>query len=276
MFNTIRGAVPVAVAAFLLLGVPGQSQAQLVLYDNFNGKRIDPSKWQGGEFVIPGAPHAETARRIEDGKLELSLTSYGTTLSDSGTAGITNTRLQVTSPAAVTTLQAAVTVMSATVNGCAANMMTATRARANLFGSFFNDGTSPGPGNLTGDIRATLHKVRDSILGDRIEAFLNRCTNAACSSTAQLGFHVFTTVWEKEEADTLRVQWDSPNNQFLYTVNPGLQGEETVALGYAVPDALLPVFAFKQLSVANSVASCTTGRPSATIKARFDNVRVNR
>jgi len=264
-----------AVAALLLLGVPGQSQAQLVLYENFNVKRIDPSKWQGGEFEVSGAPNTETARRIEDGKLELSLTSYGSTGSDSGTAGITSTRLGVTNPAAVTTLQAAVTVMSATVNGCAANMMTATRARANLFGSFFNDGTSPGAGNLTGDIRAVLHKVRDSILGDRIEAFLNRCTDLACSSSTQLGFQVFTTVWEKEEADTLRVQWDPDNKRFLYSVNPGTGGEETIALGYAVSDALPPVSAFKQLSVGSSVANCTTGRPSATIKARFDNVRVN-
>jgi hypothetical protein len=113
------------------------------------------------------------------------------------------------------------------------------------------------------------------MLGDRIEAFVNRCTNAACSSSAQLGFHVFATVWEKGEADTLRMQWDPTSSQFVYTVNPGTPGEKTVALGYAVADAFPPVVAFKQLSLGISVASCTTGRPSATIKARFDNVRVN-
>lgn len=71
------------------------------------------------------------------------------------------------------------------------------------------------------------------------------------------------------------MQWDPANNQFLYAVNPGTRRGETVALGYNFATIFPPVVGFKQLSVTNSVASCTAGRKSASMKASFDNVMVN-
>ncbi len=277
MFRTIQATTAVAVAALLLVGVPGLGQAQLVVYDDFHGRQIDPSKWQGSEGgASAAAPNTETTRRIVGNRLELSLTSWGRTDSDFGNAGVVSTRLAVTNPVSVTTLEAAVLVKSTTVNGCAANT-TPTRARAQVVGGFFNDGTSPGAGNRIGDIVAGTQKVRDSITGDGIEAFVNRCTNATCSSFVTLAFHVFTTGWLKGVADTLRVEWDPANNQFLFAVNPGTPREEAIALAYGVappPDAA-PVVNFKQLSVANSVASCTAGQQSASMEAQFDDVMVN-
>jgi hypothetical protein len=61
----------------------------------------------------------------------------------------------------------------------------------------------------------------------------------------------------------------------LFAVNPGTAGEETVALGYTVSDANLPVSDFKQLRVFNNVANCTEARKSASMVALFDDVMLN-
>lgn len=275
MFRTIPATAVVAVAALLLVGVPRLGQAQLVVYDDFKGKQIDPSKWQGSEGgTAPGASHTDTARRIHGNQLELSLTSWGKTDSDVGNAGTVSQRLGVTDPASVTTLQAEVVVKRATVNGCAANS-TATRARAQLVGGFFSDGTSPSAGNRIGDILAGIQKVRDSIAGDVIEAFVQRCINSTCGTLTTLNFYTFATSWVMEHADTLRLAWDPGTDQFHFAVNPGTPLEESVSLPYTVSDTNPPVVNFKILAIGNSEASCTEGRTSASMEARFDNVMVN-
>jgi hypothetical protein len=275
MFSMIRAAVVVAVTALVLVGVPGLGQAQLVLYDDFKGRLIDPDRWSGNERntgLI--APNTETSRSISGGKLEILLTNYGRTNSDAGAGGTASSALQHTNPAVVTTLEAAVTVKKVEVQGCAANS-TATRARAGLVWALFNDGTSPALGDRTGDVFAGIQSVRDSISGDRIEAFINRCTNATCTTFVTLNFHAFAASWTTGIADTLRMQWDPGNDQVVFTLNPGAPGEESTVLGYGLSDAAPPVVAFAQLQAANSVASCTAGRRRASMTAIFDNVGVN-
>jgi hypothetical protein len=204
----------------------------------------------------------------------MDLTSYGRTDSNSGRSG-TAESLRVTNPVPITTWQADVTVKSVEVVGCAANP-TSTYSKAQLFGGFFNDGTSPGPGDRTGDIFAIIAASMDTITGDRIEAFFNRCTNANCTTVIAGGSHVFSTKWTKGVANTLSIQWDQPNHRFIFTVNPG-PNQEQVALPYTFPDTNPPVLNFKDLDVANGPASCMgpSLRTSATMKALFDNVMVN-
>jgi hypothetical protein len=169
-----------------------------------------------------------------------------------------------------------VTVKSAKVVGCAANAAS-TRARASVVGFFFNDGTSPGPGNRTGDIGASIESRRDSITGDQIVALIFRCGSSDCTTlTTSLGIHAFTAVWTKGVADTMRIQWDAANDQFIFDLNPGGLNPETANLSYTSSDAAPAVGDRKALRSANSVASCQSGpRGSATIKALFDNVMVN-
>jgi hypothetical protein len=264
------------VTPLLLLGLAGVSQAQLVLYDDFNVKPINPAKWSGSEGTAgAAAPSTETARKIAKQQLSISLTLWGRTDSNTGNAGNQSTRLAVTNPAPVTTIQADVTVKSATVVGCAANT-TSTRARAQVIGGFFNDGTSPGAGDRTGDILAGTQHIRDTILGDQIAAFITRCTNANCSTfTSPFGI-TFTASWVQGVANTMRVQWDKPNKQFIYTLNPGGSQEQHI-LTYTFSDTNAPVVDFKQLAVNNSAASCTGPAPRtyATMKALFDNVMLN-
>jgi len=261
----------------LLLGLAGVSQAQLVLYDDFSVKPINPAKWFGSERQFgPGAPDTETTRKIANGQIEIDLTTYGRADSDTGFAGFSDSSLQVTNPAPIRTLQVDVTIKNVKVVGCAANP-TPTRSRALVVGGFFNDGTSPAPGDRTGDIVAGMDSRRDSIFGDVILAFIARCTNALCTTSTSLTFAVFTATWTKGVPDTFRMQWlPSPINQFVFTLNPAEPNPETKTLSYTVSDTTPPVLDFKLLQDSNAVANCLSGpRTSATVKALFDNVMVN-
>lgn len=272
---------PILVAVHLivplvLLGFVGASQAQLVLYDDFNKKPINPAKWLGGDGNAgPLAPNTEAVRKLTGKKLYIALTSWGRTDSNTGTAGNQANRLAVINPIPITTMQAEVTVKSATVVGCTANT-TSTRARAQINGSFFNDGTSSGPGDRTGDIIASMQSHRDSIAGDQVVGSFSRCTNAACTNITTPSIVTFIASWVQGAATTQRVQWDQPNHQFIYTLNPG-GSQEQHSLAYAFADANAPVGNFKQLSVNNTAASCMGPAPraSALMTALFDNVMVN-
>jgi hypothetical protein len=257
----------------LLVASPGE--AQLVLYDDFSVNKINPAKWFGGETNRgPMAPNTEILRKVALGQAQLLLTSFGRTDTDTGTAGFAENRLNIPNPAAVVEMQATVTAKAATAQGCAANS-TATRARARIIGGFFNDGTSPGPGNRTGDIIAGIQKVRDSILGIRIEAFISRCTAADCVTSTTLASHAFTATWTSGVPDVLRMEWDQAASQFHFALNPETGAQETVSLSYAVSDANPPVVDFRNISILHTVASCTAGQRKASLTGLFDNVMVN-
>jgi hypothetical protein len=274
---------PLAIAfilmtSLLLVGSAGVSQAQLVLYDDFKGKSIDPAKWAGSEGTFGlSAPNTETGRKISGGHLEISTTTWGRTDSNIGALAAKGSRLNVTDPAPITTFQADVTVKSVKVVGCAANA-TRSFSLAQVEGGYFNDGTSSGPGDRTADIIAVIQKTRDNIAGDRIEAVIFRCTNTTCTGEDILKFGFFQTRWVKGVADTLRLEWDQVNHQFVYTVNPDGSNPETIALGYPpVSDSDPAVVVFRQLSVGNKPANCMppAQRTMTLMDALFDNVMVN-
>lgn len=265
----------VLVIGVFLLGLPCVSQSQLVLYDDFNGPEINPQKWHGSEGDTgPSAPNAEAVRQITRGKLRLFFTRYGETASDSGTIGQGILRLRINNPTPVTALQVQVIVKQALTEDCPANP-TASFAYAGIVGAFFNDGSSQGPGDRTGDIRGEFFKRRESAGGDRIRANVSRCANPGCSSNPSLVSHDFTTAWAIGGADTLRLQWDPDNNRFLFAVNPGTTREETAVLTYSVPDVDPPDFNHKELRLRNSAANCTAGQKKSSIDARFDKVMLN-
>jgi hypothetical protein len=263
------------VIAALVLGYPAVSNAQLVLYDDFRSGVIDPTKWLGTDATGgPGNPTTEVARRIEHAKLELRLNQYGLNNSDSGTSG-GQVRLAVHNPAPITTMQAAVTVLSGAALACPTNASATVRSRAQIVGSFFNDGSSTGTGDRTGDIIATIQKVADATLGDIIQAVISRCPDASCSSTTTLSVQTFTTTWAPYHAHTLTLTWDAANNQFVYSAKPVLGRVETISLAYSQTDSAPPGLNFKQLSVNNSAANCNGSRQHAFMDALFDSVKVN-
>jgi hypothetical protein len=262
---------------FVLVGTPAHAFGPLVLYDNFNTGLIDPNKWEGSEMDFGTlAPNTEASRTIVSRRLRLLLTSYGGTGSNSGTPGVAGVRLRLTNPSGITTMQAKVTITQVEAEGCAANP-SSTRVRANVVGRFFNDGSSTGPGDETGDILASLQKVRSTNAGDVIEASVTRCTTPTCGPFQSVFFQVFTTTWALGVADTLGLQWDQANAQLVFVVNAKTPTEESIIFSYSglLTDTTLPGQDLKQVSVGNAVANCMVGRKKGAITATFDNVQVN-
>jgi hypothetical protein len=263
--------------AGLGLAVPriGSGQ-QLTLYDDFGGRQLNVVRWQGSESqASTTAPNTDASRRIVQGKLQLMLTSFGATDSDSGTSGGAAERLRLTSPDTVTTLQASVTVRQAVAQGCSENS-SPSYTRAMLFGSFFNDGASSGAGDRTGDVSAGIQKLHDSVGRSAITAFVSRCGDPTCSSGTTVGSHLFATPLSFGRADTLGLRWDQAGHQFVFTVNPHTSHQESATISYSGTDVAPPAGGnIKELLLSSVAAQCSAGARRVGIDSRFDNVRVN-
>jgi len=260
---------------FLLIGFRGIPAAQLRLYDDFSANSIDPDKWHGveGSGGQSLSPNTEITRRITANQLELHLTSYGATTSNSGTGLAGNNRLRLNDPNAVTTIQVDMVVMESLRQDCPANG-TPTRTRTMVNGAFFNDGASTGPADRTGDVVARIDKQADRA-GHIIAAVILRCEDPECDTTSTLNFRIFARHWTIGASDTLKLEWQPNAHQFLAAVNPGSTREEIAILPYAVSDLNPAAFAFKELRIQNQVANCTSERMKGSIRARFNNVMVN-
>ena len=86
-----------------------------------------------------------------------------------------------------------------------------------------------------------------------------------------LGYQVLGMVALKS-TNTLFVQWDQPNHQFIFQLNNGAQVFES----YSVSDTSPPFDAFKNIDLSRVVSDCTAApRPYTLLDADFDNVYVN-
>ena len=256
----------------IVLGA-GAAYAQWVIYDTFSGSSINPEKWSGFEIGGgPASPNTEINRTILSGRLHEGLVGYGSSTSDTG-APSHGTGIGVTNPGPVIGLEARVTVVYAAVGGCVANP-TAARARAQVIGAFFNDGSSAGLGDRTGDILAGIQKQQDSVTGARIAAFISRCANAACTNVPGVSSQLFVTTWNVFQPDVLRVEWVPEDNKFVFTVNPDALGEEIIELLYVFSDSGLPALDFKNLSLNHTTPNCLGDRQKASMYVLYDNARV--
>ena len=120
-------------------------------------------------------------------------------------------------------------------------------------------------GDRTGDVFAGLQKTMSSVGGNHLDAFVLRCTDPACATTASVvtGGAAFTRSWVLGQTDTMNITWNSAANNFAFTVN-GPSGNETVTLSYTVPDTALPKRFFNDFSNSFALASCTAGAVSAS------------
>ena len=255
--------------------IPAVALEPLLLYDHFNAPEIDPGKWIGTEsFAAPLNPNTQASRLVKGKALNVKLTTYGNTNSNSGRQ-TGRFGLLVRNPGAITAMEATVTVLKAEVQDCANNTETS-RARTSLSGTFFNDGSSTGPSDRTGNIGATIQKLLDA-KGNRIFfASIFRCSDPACNSAPDLVSHVFESTWTLRRADTLRLELDRDGTRFLYTVNPDTPDEQTAALSYTQTDTLPPLLEFKGIRAVNSAANCTDDRKKVSIDAKFDDVKLKR
>ena len=287
----VRHTITVLVAASALAALPGPGHAQFLLYDNFASGVIDPELWSGvsveGNF---DAPTAEFVRVVDTGALRLALTSWGNDLSNSGSTtsrqGLQFRHLGTTGGSqSIIGIKIKLTVLDAVVEDCAANPATGSsiRARAQVIGWFFNDGSSTGASDDTGNIIAGLQLSKEADGTNLIQPFLQKCTNASCGTVDFLpavAQPAFAMTWSPNTPLILKLRWDRVNGKFKFLVrDQGTQAAENVVIDYLgiVNDAGAPVNGdFKNLRVQNSVKNCSGARKQVFMDALFDNVNVQR
>jgi hypothetical protein len=241
------------------------------IFDGFTGATINPNLWHGEELSDPGTSDTETSRGIQNGQLRMSLTTFGKTDSDTANLFGGQTRLQLNHPAGLSVLFVQATVTQAVAQGCVTNP-TATKAGALLSGAFFNDGSSGGLNDRTGDVIARIQMVWDSNLGPGFELEAIRCDDAACTTSTPLGISPFTKSWALNQKHPLVLAWDVANKQFLGIVDFQTATQETQTVSYgALSDTSAPGLDFKDLGIRHFVASCTAGATMAQMTVLFDN-----
>jgi hypothetical protein len=251
-----------------------QAVEPFVLYDDFNSKLINPTKWLGTEF---GGAGRDLIRKDTGSKLRMLAASYGRTASDSGKAH-EHLGLRFTNSEAVTAIAATTRVMRAKIKGCILNP-DPTAAAAHIGGSFFNTGT-PTPGSHLNDVAAFMEIVRyTEATGEagplHVRAVVRQCTavdeDEDCADSTALFSQNLGPVAVGDLVELL-LQWDQANHQFLFQRDD----QAIVAYQYTVDDSGQPGVPGKRVAISERVANCTvTPRPSAVLDALFDDVRVN-
>jgi len=252
------------------------SHAQLVVdYDNFDGQvMIDGNKWFGNEQ----SGGTDIIRRVQNGELVLAFGAWGNTDSDEGQANLRN-RLRFNEDSvdlsSVTTVVFDGTIDALVMQDCPGNPL---RANAELrwIREFFNDGSSTGPDDLTGNIGAVMRMIRFPDGTNSIETSIYRCTNADCSEDVDLHGASYATEWSLGEKQVLAVRWEPENDLFRFVLNPFLPGQELIVGSYSgFSDSDPPVGQFMYIGNRVRAPNCTTGRKQAAILSRVDNVQLN-
>jgi hypothetical protein len=263
-----------ALFVVMLISGPGDAAEHLVLYDDFNTESIDPGKWFGGEFS-PAVPRAgtEAIRQIQDHRLRLAYRSFGQTDSDSGRPRH-EFMLIFRDPAAITTIQATVQVTDLATTGCPGNPE-ATVAWAMLGGRFFGSAAATPEGEVRDMVAFIGIMGMSGATGQpdlvQARAVVFYCANRPCTDGFQLHRRDLGPV-QRGEVARLRIQWDRPNQRFIFQRDDAPE----VFAPYAVADTAPPSIAVKLLDALHFVPNCTaTPRPMAYIDALFDDVMVN-
>jgi hypothetical protein len=248
---------------------------EFVLYDHFETARIEPDKWFGSEARRPHRV-LEASRFVKEGKLYLIAVGYGDTGSNAGRQ-TGSFGLGLKPSGSLTGLQAELTVTNVMAQTCAANAES-TQARAQLVGFFFNDGSGSQrqKGDLTGEVVAVLEKVADSRDGHFVRAIVLRCTSWTCTTGETIKALLFQHKWALSEPDVLRIEWRPLGSQFVFTVNPGAEGEETRRIAYdpAIRPHPPSQRQIQRIRVRHHGANCQAGRRAALMTVAVDNVYV--
>jgi hypothetical protein len=237
----------------------------LVLYDNFNGRLINPAKWydtaqsaQMREAVRDLSPSYQgegNNRRLRifqrayspaDGNQDLTFGWLG---------------LRFTNEAAITEVSFEVTVPAAEISPCQSNSSPGI-VGAQFRGRFFNTG---GP---EGDVEAGITLDRDSTDPRAPLAVYGfyYVESGSPGDSVLLGFAPLG------QTAKLRFKWDKPNHQFILQLNKDAE----VSLVYNLADTYTPSVQYKAIQVTPGVPNCTITPPgSAMMDAYFDNVYVN-
>ena len=278
MNRILRGGV---IFGLVLASLPlapglGQSQQALSVYEDWSGTRIRGDRWRGGEL----SSGQEVVRDLQSvagygNYLTMSLRREGETDRNTGSR-TSSTFLNIANPAEIVQIEAFMGVLDVLVARCQANT-TPSEARLLIGMTAFNDGSSTGAGDRTGDYNARVQAVRRSNSTDapgilRLEGIVTRCEDAACSTEKQIGALQDLGVRPPTGvAFSMRLIWEAQNNRFL----AGANANGNVALPYpTVSDALPPGQPSAGIEIRNSTANCIAGATEADLDAGVGPVQI--
>jgi len=180
-----------------------QPSSNLVLYDNFDERFLDPAKWS--PYGACNWSVLECVREIQEDRLRLAVRNYGaTTLNEGIQYG--PSELHFTNPAPIKTIAAQLVVRRSTAVGCAANTGEGSHAHALLSGNFFNSGS----GIADDDVQAFLIFDHDSSYPEGVivvGAFMHwqgQFFGGVDLGTVNVGQKIIA-----------KLSWDQPNHQFV-------------------------------------------------------------
>jgi hypothetical protein len=256
----------------------GPADAQSTLYDAFNADDLDPERWFGEQFSTPFNAGLEATRLLQGNHLWMSHRVIGGTAVDTGQWSSRN-RVRFfpfATASGITALEFTVAVHGFDLAACATAGSSPTRVAAGSNGWYFNDGTSTGPSDATGNVGAFVWLQRTSTSTDKPNVLrgvggVYRVLGPSGLPTALLGM-VDLGPAKKSVPATLRLLWDAAANEFVFQLNGGA----VQTIGYTLSDIDPPSGGFKDLEVRGDVANCTAApRPFGEITASFDDVFVN-
>jgi len=279
MFKKLGVVFLVSVSVFMAVALSKAGVGQLVLYDNFRSKKIDPSKWVGEPSSVPGGSDKDRREvtvglvgEAENRRLHISETAYSAITDDNGASG-SGFGLGFANPSHVKAVSFTLAVDKAEAVGCAGNPGNPSFAGAGFFGDYFHDPATPQNG-ATGDIvvNAGVGRLSTDVgTALTVSASISQCQDPQCNGQTTLSFQILGLV-QPDSTNTLSAIWDQPNHQFVFSLN----NDPPVAMPYNVPDTFPPGLPDKSFFVFGLVPHCTTApRPFTSIDTFFGNVYVN-
>jgi hypothetical protein len=259
----------------ILVGSPSLALEELILYDNFKGKFIDPNKWEPDGSTNTPRESFDLVREVRRYSLRMLNRIYATIYEDRSTS----VRVRFPVPHAVTAIKIKGKVKDLELIECAGN----DRIRAlRASGFFFNTGTITDPVEAEGDVLASIHAERRGDSLDppgvlRVVATVFKCLDRYCDAVEDLaGPPMDLGEYLVGEKITLLMQWDEANNQFIFQRDNEPEFIYTYPADLNAGPANLPR---KRLGISPRVAHCTVGpedpQPVAFVETRIYKVFVN-
>jgi hypothetical protein len=251
-------------ATFILATLPCAAQT-LKLYDNFDHKFINPSKWAYSLCFSSNGLEMECVREIRDDQLHLTHRHFGVQANDGGQqngsalVGFANAQN-------IKAIRADVTVRSNLEVACAANPSFG--SNTGLWGTFFNAGS----GSPNDDVGAALNlkRVASDPLG-QLNVIGQTFHAGIYSPYTSLGWvRIGTPV-------TITLAWDQANHQFVISLTNKITHVTTKAtMPYTLGD-MTPVAGPAKVMEAGGFASdCASSATSLYVDAVFANVYIGR
>jgi len=242
------------------------AQSGLIMYDNFNQRFLNPSKWLTSSPCFTWTV-LECAREIQNGHLRLEVRGYGATNSNTGNQ-YGESELHFLTPSRVRGIATQLTVRRTSAANCAASTDFNSGTQAILQGNFFNSGS----GVPFDDVQALLffnHLPTDPAGVLSAIAILN--WQGQFFGGVELG-----TINVGQRVDA-HLNWDRKNHQFIASLTDLASGVVSQSsLPYTMPDATPAAFPDKLLGVRVFTPNCIgTQMLVDDVETTFDNVMIS-